>query len=97
MEFAHFVDGEKIKIARPTKKKMKEIAALNVSDTDWDDLERACQICLEGDLSEIDWENTDIRAMQEILADFLSQVNPIAAQRLKSLNVSAPLMNRAAN
>lgn len=97
MEFAHFVDGEKIKIARPTKKRMKEIAALNVSDTNWDDLEKACRICLEGDLSEVDWEEMDIRAMQEVMADFLSQVNPIAAQRLRSLNVSVPLTSRAAN
>lgn len=79
------LENEGISIARPKAGRMRRIQELNLDNGDIDTLIQATKICLEGPIEEINWEETDIREMQEVLADFLFQVNKTAAARLKSL------------
>lgn len=82
---AKLIDGKKRKIARPTVGRMRRIQALDLNNANIDTVIEATRICIEGDLDGIDWEEIELPAMQEVIADFLQPINPTAALRFKQL------------
>lgn len=85
-EKTYKIGGKKFTLAPPTIKRLKRIEQLTESV---DDIVEGVKLCLEGDIESVDWEEVDIRLMTEVVADFLSAVNPtVAAQMKRSLGLN---------
>ena len=85
------LQGKVLKLSAPTIKRVRAIENLN-SGARVEDLVNAAKLVLESeyDMEALDWDEVDLRFINEVLSDFLSLVNPTAAAQMRSSLGLAP-------